>query len=304
MDDIDHGYITTQNEPPVAIHYAEMNNQETNPLVLFLHGFPENWLAWREYFSPLASEGYHVVSIDLRGYNRSSRPHRIEDYKLEKLVSDVVNVLHHFKKKINILVGHDWGGLISWELARSYPELLSGLVILNAPLPMAASENLKKDRGLLLTQALKSLYVGLFQLPKLPERLLRVKNFALLERAFFTANKGCIIPKDVLTLYKNAFEGDGALSSSLNYYRANFPGRLNQSFHLISVRTLFIWGEEDAFIDGRLNTGLERFFSHPPIFKTYKASHWVHWEEREKIITDLISFIRALPRELGNDLRD
>ncbi|HXH76240.1 MAG TPA: alpha/beta fold hydrolase [Bacteriovoracaceae bacterium] len=107
-----HGFVVTQQSPEVKIHYVESNNRPHNPLIIFLHGFPEHWYSWGDYLHAVANEGYHGVALDLRGYNESSKPSEVEEYRLDKLVEDVCAVIQHFGNKSTFVVGHDWGGVI------------------------------------------------------------------------------------------------------------------------------------------------------------------------------------------------
>jgi hypothetical protein len=71
----------------LRLHIAE---EGAGPLVLLLHGFPECWYSWRHQFAPLAGAGYHVVAPDQRGYGRSDRPARAEEYTILHLVGDAI----------------------------------------------------------------------------------------------------------------------------------------------------------------------------------------------------------------------
>ena len=85
-------------------------------MILFVHGFPECWYAWRnqmKYFS----KDYRVVAIDQRGYGLSSKPPSVADYSMEVLAGDVADLIEQLGYESCILVGHDWGGLVAWATA-------------------------------------------------------------------------------------------------------------------------------------------------------------------------------------------
>ena len=102
------------------------------PLVLFIHGFPDQWYSWRYQMAALADD-YQVVAISQRGYNRSDKPKGVENYDIEHLTGDVAAVIRHLDSDSAIIVGHDWGGIVSWFFGERYPEMIDALVIYNRP---------------------------------------------------------------------------------------------------------------------------------------------------------------------------
>ena len=146
-------------------HIAEAGD---GPLVLMLHGFPEFWYGWRHQIGPLAEAGLRVIVPDQRGYGRSDRPQGISAYHLDRLAGDVLALADAYGFATFRLVGHDWGGLVAWWVASHHPERIERLAILNAPHPGIVGAYMRHHPG----QWMRSVYVGLFQLPNLPERLL------------------------------------------------------------------------------------------------------------------------------------
>lgn len=147
----------------VKLHMAEKGK---GPVVLLLHGWPEFWYSWREAFRILP-DGFRIIAPDLRGYNKSEKPRKLSDYALAKLVDDVLGIIDYTAEQKVHLVGHDWGGVIAWQVAIQHPERLKDLVILNCPHPEAFRQALKKD----WSQRRKSWYMGFFLVPFLPEFL-------------------------------------------------------------------------------------------------------------------------------------
>ena len=138
------------------------------PLVVLLHGFPENWYTWRNQITFLANAGYRVVVPDQRGYNLSDKPQGVHNYRVEALTGDIKELIHAFGREKAIVVGHDWGGVVAWHLAMHHPEVVEKLVVMNAPHPATYSREIRENPA----QQRKSWYVGFFQLPLLPEELL------------------------------------------------------------------------------------------------------------------------------------
>ncbi|HSG50210.1 MAG TPA: alpha/beta fold hydrolase [Longimicrobiales bacterium] len=127
-DDVEHGYAENGD---VRIHYAAVGE---GPLVVMIHGFPDFWYSWRHQMEGLRDE-FRVVAIDQRGYNRSSQPQGIEAYDMGLLVEDVLTVIRHLGRDRATIVGHDWGGVVAWNLAFAHPDVVDKLVILDLPHP-------------------------------------------------------------------------------------------------------------------------------------------------------------------------
>jgi len=160
----------------VRLHGVEAGR---GPLVLLLHGFPEFWYGWRHQIPPLAAAGYRVVAPDLRGYNRSDPPRGIRNYRMASLIGDVEGLIRVLGEDRAVVVGHDWGGVVAWETAMRFPARVEGLVVLNAPHPAAFARELRT-----LDQLRRSWYAFFFQIPGLPEAILRAGDFALIRRIF------------------------------------------------------------------------------------------------------------------------
>jgi pimeloyl-ACP methyl ester carboxylesterase len=292
--DLLHGKIKIQDFPEVCLHYVEVKHQLDAPVILLLHGFPEFWYTWKDYLEPLAAAGFHPVALDLRGYNTSSKPQGKEHYELSILVEDIKKVLIHFNKKA-FIVGHDWGGIITWEFAANHPELCQGIVVLNAPHPAAMVKNENENFRLAFRQNLKFWYAGFFQLPLVPEKMLKAFNYKLIERIFKTQSDEKSYPQSDIDKLKEAITGPDTLTSMLNYYRANLHILGKRKMNRISAPTLLFWGEKDAALDRGITENMNEFFT-KPITKHYfpEASHWVHRECREKILELIIPFFKEL----------
>src|SRR5271165_1368818 len=113
----------------VKIHYVTMGK---GPLIVMVHGFPDFWYTWRDQMQAL-SPNYRVAALDLRGYNLSDKPKGVENYDMSILIGDVAAVIKDAGYQSAIIVGHDWGGAISWTFAMYHPEMTDKLIILNLP---------------------------------------------------------------------------------------------------------------------------------------------------------------------------
>src|SRR5580658_2210746 len=122
----------------VKIHYVTFG---AGPLVVMVHGWPDYWYTWRNQMEALAPH-YRIAAMDLRGFNLSDKPKGVENYAMKLLVGDVAAVIKDAGASSAIIVGHDWGGMISWQLAMARPDLVDKLIILNLPHPRALAREL------------------------------------------------------------------------------------------------------------------------------------------------------------------
>ena len=107
--------------------------RQGDPLIVLAHGFPESAYSWRHQLLPLAAAGYHVIAPDQRGYAGSTRPAAVSDYGIEQLTGDLLGLVDQAGHEQAIFVGHDWGALIVWDLARLYPERVRAVVGVSVP---------------------------------------------------------------------------------------------------------------------------------------------------------------------------
>jgi pimeloyl-ACP methyl ester carboxylesterase len=273
----------------VRLHYVE---QGQGPLLLLLHGFPEFWYSWRHQI-PFLAQRFHVVAPDLRGYNLSDKPQGVSQYFMDKLTGDVLALIRAFDAEKAVVVGHDWGGVIAWDVAAFHPEAVERLVILNAPHPTAFLRELSRNPR----QIRSSWYVFMFQLPRLPEWYASRGNFEMLERVFrgWVHRKETFSEEDI-RLYKQAMGQPGCLTAAINYYRGLFraPGAFQRlrRYPKIRVPTLLVWGEDDRALTIELTCNLDPYFEAPlQIRRIPGCSHWVQQERPEEVNRFLEEFL-------------
>lgn len=271
----------------IRLHIVEYGK---GPLVVLLHGFPEHWYAWRFQLPALAESGYRVVAPDLRGYNLSDKPKGISHYRLELLVEDVKCLIHALGEEEAIVAGHDWGGVIAWQLAALEPQMVKKLIILNAPHPQRYLEELKTIR-----QLLRSWYVLFFQLPWVPEFCIKWSSFAGLGHRLRHEPLGDqAFDEATITAYRQALAQPGALTAALNYYRAGFRSRVaGQSLPMnaIEAPTLVIWGEQDRYLGLELLDGLELRVRDLTLERIPDVGHWVQAEAPEHVNAVMLKFL-------------
>lgn len=252
-------------------------------VALCLHGFPEARQAWSDTLPALADLGWRAAAPDLRGYGESDRPKGRATYRIERLVEDVEALFTALGAKKRILIGHDWGGVIAWQVAIRRPDLLDGLVILNAPHPSAYRR--EYERG--WRQKLASWYVLAFQLPGLPELQMAAGGGRGLARALTSTSKH--FPPERLALYRRNVSSPSAATAMIDYYRANAVelGLGPLPAEKIKAPTLLIWGEEDRFLDIALTEGNDDFVEDLTLHRLPGVTHWV-CEEAPETVNGLI----------------
>jgi epoxide hydrolase 4 len=282
------------------------------PVLLFLHGFPEGafvWDALLEHFAQPEHGGYRCVAPNLRGYERSSAPPEVKDYRAKFLVQDVLALIdsecgtHH---PLAALVAHDWGGAVAWNLANQHPERLAQLVIINSPHPGTFLRELQHNPA----QQAASTYMNALIQPDAQD-VFAANDYAKL-LAFLTAR---VEPKDAgpatalphwlsdsaKDQYRQLWRH--GLNGGLNYYRASplrppratDPAATAVSLPIEALRierpTLVIWGQQDHALLPCLTEGLEDYIADLTLVPLPQASHWVVHEEPQRVVQEISAFL-------------
>jgi pimeloyl-ACP methyl ester carboxylesterase len=176
-----------------------------------------------------------------------------------------------------------------------YPEMLERLVIMNAPHPATIEQALRSVR-----QLGRSWYIFFFQLPRLPEALLRAGNFALVRRVWRTepVRPGAFNEEDIQR-YVEAAARPGALTAGINYYRAAMrqnPLRVARDLTPVAAPTLVIWGERDRYLGRELAEPPPRWVPNVRVERLPDASHWVQIDQPERVNALLLGFLADLSR--------
>jgi pimeloyl-ACP methyl ester carboxylesterase len=256
---------------------------------VLLHGFPEFWFSWRFQIPALAAAGFRVVAPDMRGYNLSSRPADVAAYEIGRLAGDVRDLIRWCGADSAFVAGHDWGAAVAWATAINHPEVVERLAILNVPHPRRMLAGLRTAQ-----QLRKSWYMFFFQLPWLPERLVRARDWSALRRGFERdARPGAFTPADI-DRYIEAWSRPGAAQGMINYYRAAFrrpPHPADRRFRKVTAPTRVIWGERDRHLGAELAEPDRADVPHlESVVRLPRASHWVHQDEPERVTELLVEF--------------
>jgi pimeloyl-ACP methyl ester carboxylesterase len=266
--------------------YAAAAGPADGPLVIMLHGFPEISYGWRAQILPLAEAGLRVVAPDQRGYGWSGKPEGVGAYALDELADDIVQLAAALGRDRARLVGHDWGGLVAWVLAARQPDFVERAAILNAPHPATVVPEMLRHPF----QAVRSSYIGFFQLPWLPELALSALDHAALTMALTSTSRPGTFDAEALRVYRQAWSLPGALKGMLNWYRALHRAP-NLDAHPVHVPVRIIWGERDAALNAGLADRALAKCVHGEVFRLPQATHWLHHEEPARVNALLREFL-------------
>jgi len=307
----------------INMRIAEMGE---GPLVILVHGWPESWYSWRHQIKGLAEAGYHVVAPDMRGYGKTDKPKDVEDYDIKHLAGDVAGIVDAMGEETAVLVGHDWGSIVTWNSMLLYPEKFTALAALSVPYsgraarsPIDGMRSVFKDNFY---------YILYFQEWNVAEREFDADPHGLLSRLYTSPDTpreapsitdpkrgaGGWIPRrgapkelpawltqEDLDYYVSEFTEAG-FRGGINYYR-NFHRNWEITPELSGVQitapVVFLAGEKDVVIRGATAEQLKKRMA--PLVPNLQdvtlipnMGHWVQQEAPEEINTLLIDFLEGL----------
>ena len=221
---------------------ADVAGPADGPIVLLLHGFPESRHSWRDALPALAGAGYRAVAPDQRGYSPEARPDPtdLSNYAFDKLVADAVDIVAESGgdgRRFH-LVGHDWGGQVSWGVAAAHPDRLASLTILSRPHPKSFRRALLKEDG---DQKHRSRHHRAFLDAETGKLLLQDDARRLRDGMF-----GQGVPAEAMEQHLKVLGNQKAIEAALAWYRANVG--LAADIGTIELPTLYIWGDADATV--------------------------------------------------------
>ncbi|MHA1149242.1 MAG: alpha/beta fold hydrolase [Promethearchaeota archaeon] len=280
------------NELTINAAFMGQNNQDTP--ILLLHGFPEFHYSYR-YLMPILAQKRKVIAIDQRGYNESAHPKKVKNYSIKWLMRDVVEVIKIISpsKKV-ILVGHDWGGAVSWHVARFYPNMIEKLIILNCPPVELLFKAIRHNPK----QMIMSYYIMLFQIPKLPELLFKTKDFSILKKILKDIKvKGGEMSKKEIQTYIKCFNRRRGMSG-INYYRAAFRDSILKRYLpkvKVQTPTLVLWGVDDLALHIDLVRHFDKYIEKEKLnIKLFAGTgHFIQQEMPEIVSKQILTFIQS-----------
>ena len=307
----------------INMRIAEMGE---GPLVILVHGWPESWYSWRHQLKALADAGYHAVAPDMRGYGKTDKPTNIEDYDIVHLTADIAGIVDAMGEKNAILVGHDWGSIVTWNAVLLHPEKFSALVAMSVPYngrgPTSPVDGMRRAMND------NFYYILYFQEWNMAEREFDADPYGVLSRLYLSPDspreepeytdpkRGGIgwIPRrgaakglpdwltqEDLDYYVNEFTEAG-FRGGINYYR-NFHRNWEITPQLTGAKVtqpvIFVAGEKDVVVGGRTAEQLTQSMSH--VVNDFRGvtlfpgiGHWVQQEAPEETNKVILEFLQSL----------
>jgi pimeloyl-ACP methyl ester carboxylesterase len=263
-----------------TLHYVRGG---AGPAVVLVHGFPQDWYAFRQIMPRLA-KSLTVVAIDMRGIGRSAPI--TEGYDVATIAVDLRELARELDLGPIYLAGQDNGGIAAYAFARLFPEDTRGVMILDVPLPgIEPWEEVRADPALW--------HFGFHQTPDLPEQLIAGREF-LYFRAFFdrfALTPGSVSDADVAH-YVKAYQGTERLRAGLEFYRRAYPA--SESFNAatrsaLSLPIVLVGGDHSMGpANATIAEGLRARGCQSVFVETVESSgHWLV-DERPEAVAELI----------------
>ncbi|GAA4007716.1 alpha/beta hydrolase [Sphingomonas swuensis] len=271
---------------------------EDGPAIVFLHGFPESHRTWRRLV-PLLEDRYRLIMPDQRGFAASGAPQDKADYATDKIVGDLFALVDRLGLDAFTLVGHDWGGAVSWAAALRGDPRLKRLAIVNAPHPVLFQKSLIEDSD----QRAASQYITAFRAPGFEHYPETIGWEAFFDKSFSGHVDLASIPADDKAQYIAEWSQPGVFNAMLNWYRGAavmvpppgvtvpLPDFLLRAFPKIAVPTLVVWGMKDKALLPLQLDGLDTLVEDLRIVRIEDAGHFVPWEKPEPVAAALRSFL-------------
>jgi pimeloyl-ACP methyl ester carboxylesterase len=291
-------YATLSNG--TRLHYASAG-VPGRPLLLFVHGFPEFWYEWHEQLAEFGQDCY-AVAPDLRGFNLSDMPSDPAQYKARLIIDDLRLLIAELGYQQCVMVAHDWGGAIAWSFALALPQMVSRLVIINAPHPYLFMKALATDPA----QRAASAYMNWLR-SEGSEHALARDNFAMMEGLLTGMGKSPApwFAGETRDRYHACWSR--GLTGGVNYYRASplhpptddHPGPLRLEAQMkpeafrVRVPTMVIWGENDTALPKGLLDGLDAVVENLQLVRIPEGSHWVVHEQPQRINSLIRQFLQG-----------
>ena len=284
-------------ETGVTLNVALAGSPEAPPVIL-LHGFPESHRTWRG-LAPLLEDSFRLVMPDQRGFAGSDRPREVAAYKTDVLVDDIFALAEALAIDRFALVGHDWGGAISWAAALRGDPRLTRLAVINAPHPIIFQKSLIEDSD----QRAASQYITAFRAPGFEKAVEAMGWEAFFAKSFGGHVDLALIPPEERAQYLADWSQPGGFTAMLNWYRAAqvmvpppgidvpIPDFVLRAFPKVRVPTLVVWGMRDKALLPLQLDGLDTLVPDLRIARVADAGHFVPWEKPRAVAAALKPFL-------------
>lgn len=229
--------------------------------VVLLHGFPQTVSAFDQVVALLHGTGFRTLVPTQRGYAAGARPTTRRAYATAETTADVIALLDAARLERAHIVGHDWGAAPAWGVAAWHPDRAVSLTVLSTPHPAAMATALRSS-----LQGLRSSYMGIIQLPGLPE--------LVVSRALPTLLARSGLPAAYVAEYSRAMAEPGALTGALSWYRG-IPFSARPGVGKARVPTTYVWGRHDVALGREAAEGTRSWVDAPYTFLELDAGHWL-----------------------------
>jgi len=268
-------------------------------LALCLHGFPDDAGSMRPVLAALADEGFTAVAPYMRGYAPTD-PAPDGDYSAPALGADAIALADALGEELSVgtddavLVGHDWGAVAAYAAARADPDAFDHMVTMAVP---PGFEPLLFEHP---KQALRSWYMWFFQVPDVPERALRWRDFALVELLWALWSPGWDYPTDRIDAVKETFRTGGTIEHALQYYRDTVdvsPSILVgdrpslEAVPSVDTPTLVLCGENDGCIGPALFEHADEIIEDCRVVRVREAGHFMHQERPAVVCEEIVAWV-------------
>uniref|UniRef100_A0A8C1WVI8 Epoxide hydrolase 2, cytoplasmic n=1 Tax=Cyprinus carpio TaxID=7962 RepID=A0A8C1WVI8_CYPCA len=300
-ENVSHGYVNIK--PGVRIHYVDLGD---GPPVLLCHGFPESWFSWRYQIPALANAGFRVLALDMKGYGDSTAPPEIEEYSQEQIMLFCLSAPQGIPQVI--LVGHDWGGALVWNMAQFHPERVRAVASLNTPLfPVDPKTNPKEKLKAIPIFDYQIYFQNPFaeaELEKNLERTFKLMFIASNETVRFLSGlfvgspedppRSAILSESALQYYIQQFTKSG-FRGPLNWYRngeRNWHWMCSRPRGKIMMPALMVTAGKDPVLLPAFAKGMESLVPNLTRGHIEKCGHWTQMERPAELNKILISWLK------------
>jgi pimeloyl-ACP methyl ester carboxylesterase len=308
----------------IEMAYYEAGPRQGVPIVL-CHGFPELAFSWRHQLKALADAGRWVIAPDQRGYGGTSRPEAVTDYDMEHLTGDLVGLLDHLGAEKAIFVGHDWGGIVVWQMPLMHPDRVAGVIGLNTPfLPRAPADPILIMRN----RFGPDMYIVWFQTPGEPDQVLgadvdKTMRFFMrrpraMQAAAEPAEGGSTFAfKELLAQWDGDYERDAFLTPAelavfvdtfgrtgftggINWYRnftRNWERAADLPTRIDGLPCLMITAEKDPVLSPAMAEPMPAFVGDLETHMVEGSGHWTQQEKPEEVNRLILDWLdRRFPK--------
>uniref|UniRef100_A0A5F8HJ86 Epoxide hydrolase 2 n=1 Tax=Monodelphis domestica TaxID=13616 RepID=A0A5F8HJ86_MONDO len=284
---IAHGYVEVK--PGVQLHFVEKGS---GPVVCLFHGFPEFWYSWKCQIPVLVEAGFRVIALDLKGFGDSSAPYEIEEYSQEVICKELITFLDKLDISQAICIGHDWGGLLVWNMAIFYPERVRAVASVNSPF-------FPPDPVVPLKEKLKKNPVFNYQFYfQKPDTIITNNDENGILKKIENPFLSWMLTEEDINYYVQQYKKSG-FRGPLNWYRnhdANWRWSCMATKRKILVPALMVIAENDVVLSPKLSENMEKWIPHLKRAYIKNCGHWTQLERPRELNQILIEWLKDVTK--------